>query len=99
MSVYLLHFEPRFKHAGHYIGFSTNGDPEIRINKHLRSLSKGSPLVKAALSAGCTVTVAYVWNGAADRHFERSLKTRKDVCKWCPICGRKRRPIPQFATG
>jgi hypothetical protein len=96
MSVYLLHFEPRYKHAGHYIGFSTNADPEIRINKHLHSWLAGSPLVKAAIRAGCTVTVAYVWNGAADGHFERSLKNRKDVCRWCPMCGNNRRPIPQF---
>jgi hypothetical protein len=98
MSVYLLHFAPRYKHAGHYIGFSTNDDPAIRINQHLHSWNCSNPLVKAAIRAGSEITVAYVWNGAADRTFERSLKNRKDVCTWCPVCGQQRRPIPQFTN-
>ena len=72
MTVYVLHFEPPYKHAKHY-----NGD--------------GSPLVKAAKAKGREIILAHVFEGPlADRNFERRLKRRKDVCQWCPICGRSR---------
>ena len=29
MSLYLLHIEPRYKHAGHYLGFT----PDLRVDR------------------------------------------------------------------
>ena len=40
MSVYLLHIEPPYKHARHYIGWSKDFYPDDRINHHLLQYSQ-----------------------------------------------------------
>lgn len=81
-SVYLLHFDPPFKHARHYVGFCEQ--PVIdRVQEHLDG--RGSPLVKAAVAAGSHVEIARVWS-SVDRQFERRLKKWKNVPRLCPRC-------------
>jgi hypothetical protein len=58
MSLYLLHLEPQFKHAKHYLGFTPDDDVTRRVSEHLACGAKASPLVKATLQAGSRVTVA-----------------------------------------
>lgn len=94
MPVYVLHIEPPYLHARHYIGFTTRKVGE-RVADHFAG--RGSPLVKAALDAGHVVTIAHSWR-CGTRGFERSLKNRKDTPNWCPICGAKSRPRPTFAA-
>ena len=53
MSVYLLHIDPPYKHAKHYIGWSKDYRPNERINQHLLDTAKANPLIKAAIAAGC----------------------------------------------
>lgn len=89
-SVYVLHISPRYRHAAHYIGF-TEGLVHGRIGEHYKG--NGSPLIKAALLAGCTVTIAHIFQGAS-RTFERRLKNRADTVRWCPCCGVNTRPLP-----
>lgn len=86
MTVYVLHFDPPYKHAKHYIGFTECIDN--RFERHCNG--GGSPLVKAALAAGCVVSVAHVFEGA-DREFERKLKNRKDTPRWCRLCDGERK--------
>lgn len=74
MSVYLLHIDPPYKHARHYIGWSKAYRPNERINQHLLDTAKANPLIKAAIAAGCLVSVAHIWHQRADRKFERQLK-------------------------
>lgn len=87
MSLYLLHIEPRYRHAGHYLGFT----PDLRVNRrameHIDGVKhKASPLILAALNAGCTVMIARRWEGAQyDRKAERSKKTRGHT-RLCPLC-------------
>ena len=90
-TVYLLHFEPayvapigdtgRLKLAGHYLG-SCAGDPADRLADHLAG--RGSPLVRAAVAAGCAVTVVRTWRGG--RLEERRLKRRHRHADYCPLC-------------
>ena len=80
-SVYLLHFEPPYKHAGRYIGWTQKSVQE-RWVEHVSG--KGSPLVRAAVEAGCAVVIARVWE-AVDRHFERDLKDQKNSTRLDPI--------------
>jgi hypothetical protein len=47
-TVYVLHFEPAYKHAQHYVGW-TAGEVTERIAVHLQG--RGSPLVRAAVEA------------------------------------------------
>ncbi len=93
MTVYVLHFDPPYRHAGHYIGYTPDETAERRVREHTECLAAGSPLVKAAVAAGCKVTLAHEFLGAG-RDVERWLKTRRDTAKWCSCCGQNSRAIP-----
>jgi hypothetical protein len=81
--LYLLHFEPRYRHAGHYLGYAD--DIARRVLEHVTTPSKASPLVQAALAAGCRVTVSRLYLGEG-RTFERKLKRRGSHARHCPTC-------------
>lgn len=81
--VYLLHFEPRYEHAGHYLGWAK--DVGRRYREHTSGSSAGANLVRVAVEAGCDVSLARVWR-FADRHFERRLKRQGGLSRHCPIC-------------
>ena len=81
MSVYLLHFDPSYQHAAHYIGYCHDDTPERRLEQHLSG--RGSPLVKAAVAAGSKVHVAHFFQGAS-RTFERKLKNWGSAKKMVP---------------
>ena len=97
--VYLLHFTPRFKHAGHYLGFSEN-IPD-RVYKHEFGQS-GVHLIQVAEAAGVQFTLARTWPGES-RDFERKLKGRKlqadgtktqhmgSLVRLCPICKKEKK--------
>lgn len=92
VTVYLLHIYPPFKHAKHYIGFTTQEVTEEkilrRVTEHKRGRKSSSPMLRAALAAGCTLKLAKVWP-TADRNFERKLKNRKNSAAFCPCCNSK----------
>ena len=85
-SVYLLHFEPGLPNGSrvvrHYLGW-TEGDVDARVAEHLAG--RGSPLVRAVVAAGQTVTIERVWP-EVDRYFERRLKNRHEAPRLCPHC-------------
>ena len=82
-TVYLIHFETRFKHARHYLGFAT--DLPQRMARH-RS-GNGARLMEVIASAGIAWKVVRTWAG--DRAFERRLKRRKNTPRrLCPVCRR-----------
>jgi len=93
-AVYVLHFDPPFQHAAHYIGFTEHEDVATRLVEHLNG--RGSPLVKAAVAVGSHVEIAHVFvNGT--RTFERRIKNRADVGRWCRCCGKGARPVPRIS--
>jgi hypothetical protein len=81
--LYLFHFEPRYRHAGHYLGYADN--IARRVIEHRDVPSKASPLVRAAIDAGCALTVTRVWIGAG-RDDERRLKRGGGLKRHCPTC-------------
>lgn len=81
--LYLLHFEPRYRHAGHYLGYAD--DVDRRVAEHLRCGSRSSPLVSAAIAAGSTITVARTIAGGT-RSLERRLKRSGGLSRHCPVC-------------
>jgi len=97
--VYLLHFTPRFKHAGHYVGYAD--DISERVYKHEFGQSRAK-LIEAAEAAGVQFTLARVWENE-DRNFERKLKGRKlledgtkthhtgSLARLCPICKKEKK--------
>jgi hypothetical protein len=84
--IYLLHFERSYKHARHYLGWTTN--LEERLERH--RAGRGSPLIAAAVADGIQFELAATWPG--DRHEERRLHRYKNSgARLCPICREERR--------
>ena len=86
-NVYLLHFSPRYRHAGHYAGYTTRDDVAERVEEHLAG--RGAVLVRAAVAAGCSVTIARVWHDVP-RRFELKIKGRGQA-EYCPLCSARPR--------
>jgi predicted GIY-YIG superfamily endonuclease len=98
MSIYLLHLDPKYRHAAHYVGFTPEQDVTRRVSEHLAGGAKASPLVKVALQAGSRVTIARTWTGeGATRTRERQIKNSRHVPKYCPLC-REQKRNPQQPT-
>ncbi len=81
--VYLIHFEQKFHHCQHYIGFSKDELFESRLKHHLKG--SGSRLIRAVNKAGIKWSVVKTWPDA-DGNFERKLKNYKKASHFCPIC-------------
>lgn len=79
---YLLHFEPRYAHAGHYLGVSDHDVPG-RIAYHVAG--RGSPLVRAVVQAGGHVFHVRTFPGLT-RDGERRLKRQGGLSRHCPVC-------------
>lgn len=84
-TVYLLHFTKPYKHARHYIGFTT---VDVRFRVGLHRKGKASPLTRAVIDSGGDLLLARVWNG--DRNDERRLKKQGGASRNCPICRRRK---------
>ena len=86
--VYLLHFEPRYRHAGHYLGYAD--DVLRRVHEHRTGIS-GCKLTEAAASAGVIMMLVRVWKNKS-RKFERGLKGLRNekrtgsLARICPAC-------------
>ncbi|MGN6399682.1 MAG: hypothetical protein ACTHMD_04455 [Flavisolibacter sp.] len=72
--VYLIHFQTKFHHAQHYIGF-VSSDLMQRIGQH--SANRGARSLIAVNNNGITWQVGGVWP-AGDREPQRELKTTKN---------------------
>lgn len=78
--VYLIHFEQKYKHAGHYLGYTNN--LERRMKEHRDKV--GARLIEVIENAGIDWKVVRVWDG--DRDLEGRLKSRHNGPRLCPIC-------------
>ena len=79
--LYLLHFDPRYKHAGHYLGYTDNLPK--RFGLHVNG--RGSPLVKAAVTSGSTILLVRIWDedGNAEQEIKRVMRS---LVRLCPVC-------------
>ncbi len=89
-TVYLLHFNRRYKHAGHYLG-STKSLTK-RLAEH--ESGRGARLLEVVYAVGITWVLARTWEGGKQR--ERQLKKQGGASRFCPIC--KGRPLTQRRT-
>lgn len=80
--VYLLHFERPYKHARHYVGYTSKGLNE-RLERH--RAGGGARLLEVITEAGITFELARTWRPGT-RALERQIKRRHDAPKMCPIC-------------
>lgn len=81
--LYLLHLEPNYRHAGHYLGYSEAIAERLEV--HRAGGAKASPLLRAAAGAGCELELCRVWLGG-DRGLERRLKRQGGLSRHCPTC-------------
>jgi predicted GIY-YIG superfamily endonuclease len=79
-TVYLLHFSRPYKHARHYVGFTT--DLPRRLRQHRGG--HGPPLIRHAVEDGVRLILARTWE-MATVGFERRMHTRAKT-EWCPVC-------------
>ena len=79
-TVYLLHFNSPYKHARHYVGFTT--DLPARLQAH--TSGQGARLMEVITGAGISFQLARTWKGT--RKDERRLKNRKNAPRECPLC-------------
>lgn len=82
-TIYLLHFDQPYKHAKHYIGWTTNLSE--RLADHMLGLSESGRLMAVIKEAGIGFSLARIWTEAT-RDFERSLKNRGGASRICPMC-------------
>lgn len=80
-TIYLIHFEVPYKHARHYLGWTT--DLNARIAAHANG--SGANLMAVVHRAGIAWRVARTWKGTRGR--ERRLKLQGGHSRKCPACG------------
>lgn len=81
-TVYLLHLDPPYKHARHYIGWASPGNLAHRLGHH--AAGSGANLLRVVAEAGGTWTVVRTWAGGRD--LERRIKRRGGAARVCPTC-------------
>ena len=87
MAVYLLHFDRKLHHAGHYLGWTP---AEVWRRLELHHNGQGARLVSVIRAAGIDFRLARTWP-EGDRALERKLKRRHNGRRLCPICKREAR--------
>lgn len=82
-TVYLLHFEAKYHHAQHYLGYTTRETVSERLEAHRRG--QGARLMEVIGAAGIGWKCVRTWDnyGRAD---ERRLKNWKKARQLCPVC-------------
>jgi hypothetical protein len=68
--IYLLHFDRRYRHAGHYLGFCEEGELPRRLACHRKG--DGTRLMEVITQAGIGFELARTWPGG--RLEERQIK-------------------------
>jgi hypothetical protein len=82
-TVYLLHFDQRYEHAGHYTGFAEGSGLLKRLGEHQQG--RGARLVEVITQAEISFRLARTWPGVT-RARERQLKQQGGASRRCPIC-------------
>jgi len=79
-TVYLIHFETKYRHAGHYLGYSNH----IMDRLAAHATGNGARLMEVIADAGIGWTLARTWRG--NWALESRLKRWHGSVKLCPIC-------------
>jgi len=85
--VYLLHFDRRYRHAGHYTGWTR--DLAARLAQH--GSGEGARLLAVVYEAGISWELARTWPGPRAR--ERQLKRQGGASRHCPLCKASHREL------
>lgn len=86
-TIYLIHLDEPYRHARHYLGWTT--DLDARLEAH--QAGRGARLMEVVKAAGITWHLARTWPGSRDR--ERAIKNRHEAPRLCPECSPIPRPV------
>jgi predicted GIY-YIG superfamily endonuclease len=92
--VYLVHLDPPYKHARHYVG-STEKDVDVRLEEH--RAGRGARILQVQMEAGGDFHLVRTWPGGRDR--ERAIKDRHEAPKLCPECSGHPKPVEAGRSG
>ena len=92
-TVYLIHLDTPYKHARHYLGWTTNLDARL----HAHRTGHGARLMEVITAAGITWRLVRTWPGGRDR--ERAIKNRHEAPRLCPECSAPPRPVRTGRAG
>ena len=81
MTVYLIHFQTKLKHAGHYVGYAEKVNKRLAHHRH----GTGARVLAVCNERGIEYDIARTWEGEG-RDFERKLKNCKNAARYCPVC-------------
>ncbi len=82
--VYMIHFETRFGHAGHYTG-TTKRSLEERLREHqMGTQCRGARLLEVCNEHGIRWDVVRTWQ-TGGHDLERRIK-RRGAVRLCPVC-------------
>jgi len=86
--IYLICFEEKFQHAGHYLGFVEDENDGLEKRLQLHRSGNGSRLLRAVAAAGINFDVVRTWSGRS-RSDERKMKNAGGGCRYCLKCKHK----------
>lgn len=89
-TVYLIHFDRPYRHAGHYLGFVAGGETEVAARLERHRAGDGARLMAVVTAAGIGWRLARTWPGYT-RSQERKLKCWNGAGRMCPVCREARR--------
>lgn len=87
-TVYLLHFDQPYKHARHYLGWTS--DLDQRLADH--AAGTGARLLAVLKAHGIGFQLARTWSPAT-RGRERQIKNQGGASRCCPLCGVRARAV------
>lgn len=94
--LFLLHFDPPYRHAGHYLGYAKGTG---RVATYARAVAAGKvtqfphPLVEAAYAQGSVLRIVAVFHGAS-RDERRRMRANGSLSRFCPVCRENGRHHP-----
>jgi len=80
--VYLLHFDKKYKHAGHYLGWTNN--LQKRLQQHKDGTRERCVLTHVLKLNGIGWKCVRTWEGTRAR--ELTIKSYKNNRRLCPVC-------------
>ncbi len=83
MTIYLLHIQPCYKHARHYLGITKDLDARLQLHREGRA----ARLTQVCVESGRVLQLVRTWEGSRDD--ERRLKNQKNSPRLCPLCNPK----------
>lgn len=84
-TTYLVHLDPPYKHAKHYLGFAEGGEEGLKHRLDEHTEGRGARLLAVVKAAGGAWHLTRTWPSTT-RSFERQIKDTRHVPRYCPDC-------------